>query len=109
MKIKRNSQISKFQSEISNFFPFSEMIRDYTGGRFAELPWRVSYTIGEELGIGLGIWLGSIFDGPDRGAPGWPMAGGIVVIAWFGSWCGIPNILGGCDCVEPGIRGGWVP
>ena len=54
MKIKRNSKISKFQREKSSFHS-SEMIRDYTGGGFDELPWRVSYTIGEELGIGLGI------------------------------------------------------
>jgi hypothetical protein len=75
-----------------------------TGGGLAWLPWRVSYNIGEELGMGRGIWLGSIFDVPDTGAPVWPSAG-MAVIDWFGRGCGvIPNILGGC--IEPGIGGG---
>lgn len=77
----------------------------HTGGGLAWLPWRVSYIMAEELGIGRGIWLGSIFDVADTGAPVWPI-GGMEVIDWFGRGCGgIPNILGGC--AEPGIgRGG---
>ena len=64
------------------------------------MPWRVSYTTAEELGIGRGIWLGSIFDVADTGAPVWPIAG-MAVIDWFGrGGGGIPNIPGGC--AEPG-------
>ena len=54
--------------------------------------------------MGRGIWLGSIFDGPAKGAPVWLIAGGIAAIDWFGGGGGIPNILGGCT--EPGIVGG---
>lgn len=67
-----------------------------TGGGLAWLPWRVSYKIEEELGMGRGIWLGSIFDVPDTGPPVW-LSAGIAVIDWFGrGGGGIPNILGGC-------------
>lgn len=71
----------------------------------AWLPWRVSCNITEELGLGLGIWFGSIFDGPATGAPVWPTAGDIVVVIdWFGSGGAIPNIweVGG----GPAIGGG---
>lgn len=55
----------------------------------------------DELGTGRGIWLGSIFDDPAKGAPVWPTAGEMVVMDWFGSGGGgIPNILGGW--AEPG-------
>ena len=40
-----------------------------TGGIVAWLPWRVSCKITEEPGVGLGIWLGSILEGPAMGAP----------------------------------------
>jgi len=76
-----------------------------TGGMVAWLPWRVSCKITEVPGVGLGIWLGSILEGPAMGAPVWPTAGDIVVVIdWFGSGGGIPNILGGC--AEPGTVGG---
>jgi hypothetical protein len=75
-----------------------------TGGGLAWFPARVSCRITEEPGMGRGIWLGSIFDAPDRGLPVWPITGDIAVI-WFGSGGGIPNILGGW--AEPGIGGGW--
>jgi hypothetical protein len=75
-----------------------------TGGGLAWFPARVSCRITEEPGMGRGIWLGSIFDAPDKGLPVWPITGDIAVI-WFGSSGGIPNILGGC--AEPGIGGGW--
>lgn len=72
-----------------------------TGGGFAWLPWRVAWTVTEELGKGLGIWLGSIFDAPATGAPVWP----IVVMDWFGNGGGgMPYILGGC--AVPGTDGG---
>ena len=55
-----------------------------TGGIVAWLPWRVSCKITEEPGVGLGIWLGSILEGPAIGAPVWPTAGDIVVVIdWF--------------------------
>lgn len=71
----------------------------------AWLPWRVSCKITEEPGVGLGIWLGSILDGPAIGAPVWPTAGDIVVVIdWFGNGGGMPNILGACE--GPGTGGG---
>lgn len=76
-----------------------------TGGIVAWLPWRVSCKITEEPGVGLGIWLGSILEGPAMGAPVWPTAGDIVVVIdWFGSGGGMPNIRGACE--GPGTGGG---
>lgn len=76
-----------------------------TGGIVAWLPWRVSCKITEEPGVGLGIWLGSILEGPAIGAPVWPTAGDmVVVIDWFGSGGCMPNIRGPCE--GPGTGGG---
>lgn len=52
-----------------------------TGGGLAWFPRRVSCKSTAVVGIGRGIWLGSIFDGPAPTAPVGPIVGDIVAIA----------------------------
>lgn len=63
-------------------FPVSLAINSLVagGGGLAWLPWRVSCRRTDELGTGRGIWLGSIFDGPETAFPLGPVAGDIVAI-----------------------------
>lgn len=83
-----------------------DSIESNTGGMQAWFPWRVSNVATEELGMGRGIWFGSIFEGAP--GPNWdpervecPITGGTGAICWpnvVGG--GIPNILGGA-CMLP--------
>ena len=67
-----------------------------TGGGLAWLPCRVSCKRTDDVGPGRGIWLGSIFDGPETAFPLGPIAGDIVAIdCWLGRGGGMPYILGG--------------